>query len=370
MTKRAVLCVPDPWNHMDRFPNHSIMILNPTAPPARNQYLIDNADWSIMLTEHDIATREGGDHPGERIFVYTSGTTGDSKFFGFSQAQLDTICDTMIRSYDFGPNDRYYGFMPMHHGHGLIMYWALRRAGADCRFGNVHSLGEMETFQPTFLTGIPDLLRTCARLRLNHLRFVRSASAALPLVLYDQLRERWSCPVIEAFGMTEAISHCFTNPLRGPQRPGTVGLPDGIKARIDDLQRLWIQGPCVHDPGWIDTGDLARQDDQGYFEIIGRSIDRINVRGIKIDPLSIENQLLNRFPEIEECAVFGKDRLCCLIKGSVETQLVNDFLLDLGPHCRPRLLNIVDSIPRNNAGKISRSLLVQQYLGDQQPVND
>jgi long-subunit acyl-CoA synthetase (AMP-forming) len=70
--------------------------------------------------------------------------------------------------------------------------------------------------------------------------------------------------VIEAFGMTEAMSHCFTNPLEGPQRMGTVGLPDGIEAKIDENNHLHIKGFNVAYDDWYDTGDLAEIDEMGY----------------------------------------------------------------------------------------------------------
>jgi hypothetical protein len=54
VTKRAVICVSDPWRYMDQFPDHSLMLLNPNATAARNQYLLDSADWSVMLTDQGI----------------------------------------------------------------------------------------------------------------------------------------------------------------------------------------------------------------------------------------------------------------------------------------------------------------------------
>jgi acyl-coenzyme A synthetase/AMP-(fatty) acid ligase len=142
---------------------------------------------------------------------------------------------------------------------------------------------------------------------------------------------------------------------------GTIGLPSGIEFRIDDQQHLYIHGPATFYSDWFDTGDLADQDNRGYVRILGRSIDRINIKGYKIDPLSIENQLYNEFKDIKEVAVFGSDRLKCVYVGDVDLHKVSAFLVSLGTACRPKLLQRIDEIPKNTVGKISRSSLNQRF---------
>lgn len=358
--RRCVIASREPWKWIPYFDDHSIMIINPDAPPARYQYLVEHSDYSVLVTDQDLTMRDGRDYPDERIFWYTSGTTGDSKFYGFSQQQLDRMSRTICDAYNINSNDRYFGIMPLWHAHGNGFYWATKLAGCETSFGSIRDKSAIESFQPTFVTSIPDMMSVIMRLDLQHLRFVRTASSAMPERAFRSLENRFSVPVIEAFGMTEALSHCFTNPLHGERRIGTVGLPDGIEARIED-HRLLIKGPCLFQPGWFDTGDLAEQDDRGYYRILGRSRDQINVRGIKIDPLSVENQLYNRFPEIEQCAVFGITELKCLVKGQAELSEVKTFLESLGSHCRPVVLRTIGEIPTNNSGKVSRGMLNSMY---------
>jgi acyl-coenzyme A synthetase/AMP-(fatty) acid ligase len=359
--KRCVIATQKPWIWMDQFPDHSIMVINPDAPGSRYSYLLSNSDYSLLVTDDGVMERDGGDYPNEKVFWYTSGTTGDSKFYGFTHDQVDRMASTICQDYDITANDRYYGVMPLWHAHGNGFYWAVKKAGCECEFGSIRNRDHADRFQPTFMTSIPDMMPIIARLNLRHLRFLRTASAALPSRLFHDLQQTFRVPIIEAFGMTETLSHCFTNPLQGEQRVGTIGLPSGIEARIDDQQHLWISGPSMHTTAWFDTGDLASQDPAGYFRILGRSLDRINVRGYKIDPLSVENQLYNRFPEIRECAVFGRDRLKCIVVGEADLDQVRHFLSSLAEACRPRLLVTVDSVPKNANGKISRSLLDSMY---------
>lgn len=360
--KRVVIAVEKPWEVIPQYPNHSIMVINPNAPGNRYQYLLDHSDYSILHTDQGCVTRAGEDYGDERIFLYTSGTTGDSKFYGFSRTQLDTICDTMIRAYDLTAADRYYGVMPLWHAHGLSWYWTTLKAGMTCAHGTAQDLKEMEQFQPTFITAVPRVLRAILRLNLTNLRFIRSASAPLLDSQVTELKTRFGVPVIEAFGMTEAISHCFTNPLKGPQRMGTVGLPDGVEARVDSAGHLWIKGPCVHLPNtWIDTGDLAQIDDHGYYSIIGRSVDQINVDGIKVNPASLESQCRSQFPDIEQVVVYGTDRVRVQYVGGPDPSTVSDWFRSLGAHCRPRSCERVNQIQvDNNTGKVSRTMMNRQ----------
>lgn len=355
--KRCVIASRQPWKWIDQFSNYSLMIINPDAPESRYSYLLANSDYSLLVTDEGVTERDGQDYPNEKVFWYTSGTTGDSKFYGFTNDQVDRMASTICQNYDITANDRYYGLMPLWHAHGNGFYWAVKKSGCECQFGSVRNRDEITKFQPSFVTSIPDMIPVVARLDLEHLRFVRTASAALPSRLFDDLKQSFGVPVLEAFGMTETLSHCFTNPLHGEIRVGTVGVPSGIEARIDQDQHLWLRGPNVFTDQWFDTGDLARQDHKGYFVILGRSLDQINIKGIKVNPLSIENQLLNHFPQLAECVIFGRSRLKCVYKGDVEHAQIVGFLRGLGSHLRPSIIHQVSEIPKNTNGKVSRSLL-------------
>jgi acyl-coenzyme A synthetase/AMP-(fatty) acid ligase len=116
---------------------------------------------------------------------------------------------------------------------------------------------------------------------------------------------------------------------------------------------------CVAD--WFDTGDLAEQDTAGYFRILGRHVDQININGYKINPSSIEKQLLQNFPNLQDCVIFGKDKLKCLYVGDYSPHHIQKFLVDVNAHCFPRVLQQVDSVPLTSTGKVSRTWLDQNY---------
>ena len=359
--KRAVLSVANPQDYIPKLDDYSIMIINPNVSLSRTQYLLSNSDWSLYITDTEEKYRDGGDYLNERVLWYTSGTTGDSKFCSFSQAQLDNMAKTICNSYQLTANDRYVSVMSLWHAHGQGFYWATKLAGCDVKYLSVKELRHLPEYSPTFITAIPDLLRVVGELEFDsNLRFIRGASAALPVDLYRHLRYKFNIPIIEAFGMTEAMSHCFTNPLEGPQRIGTVGLPDGVDARIVD-SCLQIRGFNVAYQGWYDTGDLAEQDALGYYKILGRSKDQINVKGVKLNPQSLEKQLLEAIPGLIECAIFGTDRVKCIYVGDCDKNAIVNFLIKLGNHCRPLIIEKVDAIPLTPGNKISRTLLNSLY---------
>ena len=358
--KRAVLCVENPQDYIPQLADYSIMIINPSATQSRNQYLLANSDWSLLITDTEEKTRDGADYPNERVLWYTSGTTGDSKFCSFNQQQLDSMAKTICRAYNLTANDRYTSIMSLWHAHGQGFYWATQLAGCETTYLPIKDIRTLPKYSPTFITAIPDILKVVGDLEFDSLRFIRGASASLPNDLYRHLRYKFDIPVLEAFGMTEAMSHCFTNPLEGERRIGTVGLPDGIDAQIED-GRLLIRGPNVCVSGWFDTGDLAEQDDCGYYKILGRSRDQINVKGSKLNPLSLEKQLLEAVPGLTECVIFGTDRVKCVYVGLCTRDDIKNFLAGLGQHCRPTVVEQLDLIPLSPSGKISRSLLDSMY---------
>ena len=359
--KRAVLCVRDPHNYLNQLNNYSVMIINPDAVESRQKYLLDHADWSLLIRESGEELRNGGDYGNERLFWYTSGTTGDSKFCSFSQAQLDLKLQQMQATYQFTDNDRYVGIMPLWHAHGQTFFWLAQRIGFEAHFITAKEIRRMAEYAPTFITAIPDVLRTTLNLDFEHLRFVRSASAPMNNDLYQALQSRYGVPVLESFGMTETLSHCFTNPLYGEQRIGTVGVPDGVDADIRE-GHLWLRGDTLCHAGWFDTGDLADQDSAGYYRILGRSKDQINIRGVKINPASLERQLLAAVPTVGDCAIFGTDQVKCLYTGDIDPAVIRDFLTSLGAYCRPHVLQQIDAIPVSPpVGKVSRTWLNERY---------
>jgi acetyl-CoA synthetase len=129
--------------------------------------------------------------------------------------------------------------------------------------------------------------------------------------------------------------------------------------------------------GCYTAGDVAVCDDDGYFAVLGRSDDVINVAGHRIGTAEVESSLL-RHPAVAESAVVG---LPDEVKGErikafvvlqagvklgtgVRASLKDHVREDLGPIAQPSEIEIVDSLPKTRSGKIVRRLLKAQSLGE------
>lgn len=233
-----------------------------------------------------------------------------------------------------------------------------------------------------------------------HLRSVTSAGEALGRETYDWAREALGVTVNELFGQTECnfvLGSCAT---LGISRPGAIGrsVPGHEVAIVDErghvlavgaMGQIAIRAPDPvmflgywNDPeataakfanGWLLTGDLGRQDKEGYIEFIGRDDDIITSSGYRIGPSEIED-CLSGHPAVRLAAVVGKP-------DPLRTEIVKAFvvLMDgwepsdvlarelrhwvknrLSMHEYPREIAFVDELPLTTSGKVIRRMLRQQ----------
>jgi acyl-CoA synthetase (AMP-forming)/AMP-acid ligase II len=203
----------------------------------------------------------------------------------------------------------------------------------------------------------------------------RRAMAALPHVAFANV-----------FGQTETLG-AYTTLLpedhRDPNRVGSVGKPlPGAKVRVVDpntgsdvetgiVGELWVNTSQNVSQGWLRTGDLARQDADGYIYPSGRLSDTINRGGEKFGPIEVE-EALRAHPAIADVAVAGisDDEMGQRVGAAVVTR-GPVTLEELRSHCRDRIayfklperLKIVDHIPYSETGKVNRRQLAALIAG-------
>jgi acyl-CoA synthetase (AMP-forming)/AMP-acid ligase II len=195
---------------------------------------------------------------------------------------------------------------------------------------------------------------------------VRRAMAALPHVAFANV-----------FGQTETLG-AYTTLLpddhRDPSRVGSVGRPlPGVEVRLVDpdtgadvepgaIGELWVNTSQNVSEGWLHTGDLARQDSDGYIYPSGRLTDTINRGGEKFGPIEVE-EALRAHPAVSDVAVAGiADAEMGQRVGAAVVARYPLTLEELRSHCRaliayfklPERLAIVDRIPYNETGKVNR----------------
>jgi malonyl-CoA/methylmalonyl-CoA synthetase len=272
------------------------------------------------------------------------------------------------------------------HAHGLCVgLHGTLLAGASAvlvsRFDVDAVLDAVGEHVASLFFGVPTMYHRLAQSprvgELARLRLCVSGSAPLPAELHRALAERGGQQVLERYGMTETLM-LVSNPYDGERRPGTVGLPlPGVDLRLADGEgaEIQVRGPNVFTGYWerpqataesfIDgrfrTGDLGAVDSDGYVRILGRSKELIISGGFNVYPREIEEVLLAH-PDVAEVAVIGTpseewgEIVTAFIVPAGDHHAAEPLLAfaaeRLAPYKRPRLVHIVDSLPRNALGKV------------------
>jgi len=310
--------------------------LDPGAPPGDVARVLAVARPSVTVTNGTFRINSSERTRGDSgIFLCTSGTTGTPKGILLRDEQLAHTAGSVVSHHRLTRADRGYCSLPLFHvnAHVVGLLATLRAGGylaVDRKFSR-RGFWEMIAAQRiTWINAVPAIISILAMdppaARPAGVRFVRSASAPLPLAALERFESGVGVPVIETYGMTEAASMITANPLDGPRKPGSAGRPAGTEVRIEtpggvaapgEVGRVRIRGGgvitayasggrpgSIDADGWLDTGDLGYLDSAGYLFLAGRSDDVINRGGEKIYPREIEEILLAQ-PGVRAAAVVG-----------------------------------------------------------------
>jgi len=342
----------------------------------------------------------GAEH--EALVLHTSGTTSRPKVVPLLQRNIVASTRNIANSLHLTPADHCLNIMPLFHIHGLIAVLATSMAqGASvcCStgFNAISFLDQAREQAITWYSGVPTMhqailfraKRQADTARSLGLRFIRSSSASLPPAVFEELNAVFDCPVIEAYGMTEAAHQMTSNPLEaGKQRAGFVGVitspevcimdPDGNRLGTGTEGEVCIRGDNVtpgyenndaanassFTDGWFRTGDQGFLAADGYLKITGRLKEIINRGGEKISPLEVDNVLMDH-PEIQQIVTFAvADRMLgeeigaavVLAAGStMDAAVLRDYASQyLARFKIPKHICFLDEIPKGATGKLQR----------------
>ena len=342
------------------------------------------------------------------LLMYTSGTTGVPKGVMLTQANLAANAHAISTEHALAPGDRVLAVLPLYHinAFAVTMLAPLAHGGSvamPAKFSAAqfwaHSAGcSWINVVPTMISYLLEGA-TPARESLRTIRFCRSASAALPPEHHRAFEAKFGIGIIETMGLTETVAPAFSNPLEPARRKlGSVGRASGCEARVIDaaLQpvadgvtgELAIKGPNVmrgyykndtatHESftpdGWLRTGDLGHRDADGFFFVTGRIKELIIKGGENIAPREIDEALLAHPAVLDAAAVgipdphYGQEIMACVVlRDGVacgEDELRAFCIEKLGRYKTPKVLRIVDALPRGPSGKVQRLKLLDQKVG-------
>lgn len=291
-------------------------------------------------------------HPDDiASYFHTGGTTGTPKLAPHSHHNEVVMAYSMSLVTRFNEQDTALCGLPLFHVNGVIVTGLTAfLTGSQVLLATPQGYRTpaliknfwkiIERHKVSFFSGVPTIYAALLEVPsqgydLSSLKYALCGAAPMPVELIRQFEQRSGVRLIEGYGLTEGTCGSCANPADGEMRPGSIGLrmpycevqikiidEDGQFLRNTDnneVGQLCIRGPSVFkgylkaennqgiwvDGDWFKTGDLGRQDADGYFWLTGRSKDLIIRGGHNIDPQVIE-EAMHKHPAVAMAAAIGK----------------------------------------------------------------
>lgn len=339
--------------------------------------------------------------------IYTSGTTGRPKGAVLTQDGIVQNTVGIARRVDMMADDISLCVLPMYHCFawvtsvcGNLYFGATIIVQETFHYGDAMKL--IKKYHINAMFGVPTMyqlfVNSADPADLAQFRYFVSGGAALPRILYDEFAKKFGQHVQEGYGLSEA-SPVVTCCPSGKPRQSSIGVPifnceaqvqdeQGNEVPVGEVGELCAKGPNVMlgywnraketayalRGGWLHTEDLAYRDEDGYLFIVDRLKDMIISSGENVYPREVEEVLLAH-PDIREAAVIGiPDKLrgqaiCAYVvpeEGAELTKrMLRKYLLGkIAAYKVPREFILCTELPRNNTGKVMKTVLREKSLVD------
>ncbi len=333
---------------------------------------------------------------------YTSGTTGHPK--GAMHSHRNVIVNTAMTAvmHVRTREDTVVTALPCPHVYGNVVMNASLLYGMTLvllpSFDPAEVMAAIEEHRATLFEGVPTMFMYMLahpdfdRFDLSSLTRCTVGGQTMPAAKMEEFERRAGCPLVELWGMTEIAGLGTTTPLYGKNRHGSIGVQlPYVECRIADLQapsktvpvgevgELMVRGPIVmlgyyaseeatratiEPDGWLHSGDLARQDEDGYVWIVDRRKDMILTAGYNVYPAELE-RVIAMHPAVALVAVGPQPDP---MKGEIakayvvlkpgetadEESIVTHCRAHLAAYKVPRQVQFVDDVPKTSTGKIMR----------------
>jgi long-chain acyl-CoA synthetase len=348
------------------------------------------------------------------LIQYTSGTTAQPK--GVMLSHRNLVANALqtrhwIPALKEG-REVFLSVLPFSHVYGMTTAMNVPVALAAGMvilptFSTEAVLKAIKRYRPTLFPGVPTMYVAInnypgvRRFGISSIKACISGAAPLPVEVQEAFEKLTRGRLVEGYGLTEATTVTHANPLNSLRKVGAIGIPlPSTEAKIVDLAtgkdlppnqlgELAVRGPQVMlgywnageesrrfitRDGWLLTGDVARMDDDGYFEIVARKRDMILAGEYQVYPRDVE-EVLYEHPKVKEVAVVGVQppkwpfqRVKAYVVPKDGATLSAEELTAL---CKRRLeeyavpwqIEFRQELPKNFVGKVLRRLLVEENAG-------
>jgi long-chain acyl-CoA synthetase len=350
-----------------------------------------------------IAARSGITDWGDRrptLFKLTSGTTAVPRLVRFRSDQLLADCNQICETMGIRDADLNFGVIPITHSYGFSnLLTPLMVRGVPIVISRDRTpraiLADLARSNATVFPGMPVFYQAFCEMEnipmLPKLRLCISAGAPLPIPVAKKFLEKFHLPIHSFYGSSECGGICYDREAANSSE-GFVGeAMKGVRIETVDpaasATQVHVHSTAVGDgyfpepdneklgDGIFVPDDLLAREGSG-FKIVGRISDVINVAGKKVNPAEVEAHLL-RFSGVRQAVVFGRPAgagalrneevsACVVAPGISETDLLQFCRGGLSAWQVPKQIFIVDAIPANERGKISRRELSRHFSKDRQ----
>jgi long-chain acyl-CoA synthetase len=342
---------------------------------------------------------------------YTGGTTGTPKGAMLTHSNLSTNvqqAEAWVPGFVHPGQERFICVIPFFHSFAMtgLMNFGIK-LGAQMimlpRFDLKQTLQLIDQTKPTVMMGVPTLFNALAKARnlkrydLTSLRVCISGGAPLPLEVKRDFERVSGCKLVEGYGLSETSPVTHLNPLTGPIKEGSIGLP--VPGTIMSLRELGaperevplgqkgeicIYGPQVMKGYWnkpkettdafigeyFRTGDVAYMDNEGFAYIVDRIKDLILCSGFNVYPRRIEEAIYEH-PAVDEVTVIGvpdkyrgeaPKAFVKLRAGQTVTseELIEFLKVRISKIELPAQIDFRDELPKTLIGKLSKKELVAE----------
>ncbi len=371
-------------------------------------WIVDDAGLAELIADlprQDSPVERG--HDDVAVILHTSGTTGKPKGAMLTHGNLGRNAEVSVRTLvETGPDDVVMGCLPLFHVFGLTcgLNGAVL-AGATLtlipRFDPRKALEVIERDGVTVFEGVPTMYSALLSVAdeaspdaTRSLRTCVSGGAALPVQVLNDFEKAFGCTVLEGYGLSESSPAAAFNHPHRERKAGSIGTPiDGVQMRVVDLDgvevpqgqtgEIQIRGhnvmkgywnlpdatkATITADGWLNTGDVGREDEDGYFYIVDRTKDMIIRGGYNVYPREIE-EVLYEHPAVAEAAVIGMPhdslgeevgavvalKKDALEEGKVTADELRNYVKErVAAYKYPRRVWLVDTLPKGPTGKVQK----------------
>ena len=359
-------------------------------------------DYEALIADQpDTEPFPFGARGSQRILIHTSGTTGKPKAAARNANARATLAFLQVLAMvPYKQDDVIVCPAPLFHSFGLLTMTIWTVLGATIvlpeKFDPEDSLELVEKHGATAASFVPVMIRRMLSLSdeerehdLSSLRIVLASGSAMSPDMRKGAMELFGEVLYDLYGSTEAGWVAIATPEDMKEDPETLGKPvPGVevavysedKKRLDSCEHgtLYIKSDMVFEgyssgeeteeiDGYLSIGDIGWLDDEGRLYVEGRDDDMVVIGGENVYPAEIE-EVIDGMDGVDDVAVLGMEDeeygevLAAFVTGSVEPDRVKETCdKELASFKVPKVVEIVDDLPRNSTGKVLKKELVEQH---------